>query len=307
MSYTVLFSETPNGAISSDRFSEEIRGSAITIALDSVVVFADRAVVSFKDVLTAPEEALLHTLATTHSGAALADAKPASEEDGRLIVTTFPAMLGANTVFTGRGDNLGTGEIGKGDPIRLLWDGVEARGPKSKDVRFLEPIELHDGAAYYQGGWTTEDTLTVAMVIPLTPVTPNATNTGNARRVPASAFHDVFIPAAGDGDVDVNLALAVPVPTPNGDGFWDVHKPTGAVSPSATPGRSAWHLMSVGISANVINEIPLGALTGIFDIDVYRAEYIHHAWTLRVTVNKQSVGAGEFAGWFLTYRKNYPS
>ncbi len=302
--YTVLFSETPNNKVASDRFSQEIRGSAITVALDSVVALSDRAIVSFKISLSAPEEATLHALAAVHAGTPLRDVGNAKEDDGRLIVTQFPAMIGANTVFTGCGDDIVNSVRGAGETIRVFWDDVEARGIKTKNVQFLEPIELHDGEAYYRGLWTTEDTLSVSMVIPATTVTENVGNTGNARRIPASPYHDVFIPAAGDGDVDI--VVARPVPTPDLDGFWDIIKTTGEVMPAATPGHSAWHLLSIPISGRFLSNIPLGAPTGVFALDVYRAEYIHQTWTLRVDVKKVSAGAGELAGWFLTYRKNLP-
>lgn len=297
----------PASRVAPDRWAQEIRLSPIVTALAQVHVAGDVARATFRDALSPADEATLNSIVAAHSGQPIADVQAAKEADGRLIVAPFPAMVGANTSFTGRGDDLVNGIPGKGPHIRLAWTDGDARGPKEIDLGFLEPIQLHDGGAYYQGNWTPEDTLTVRALMPATTATPNAGGTGNCNLVPIGPGAFVIVPAAGDGGHDVALASAVPVPAPLSDGFWDVDEPSGIIVPSAEPGHAKWHLLTVPQTAAFLNEVPLGALTGVFDIDVYRAEYFHPTWTLRVVVDKQSDFAGSFAGWFLVYRRIMPA
>lgn len=307
---TYTFSVTgqfPAMRVAPDRWAQEIRLSPIVTALSSVHVAGDVARATFRDALSPGDEGLLNTIVASHSGQPIADVPTAKEPDGRLIVAPFPAMVGANTSFTGRGDDIVNGIPGKGPYIRVSWADGDPRGAKQVDMRFLEPIQLHDGGAFYQGNWTPVDTLTVRAMMPATVATENVEGEGNCNLVPIAPGAFLIVPAAGDGGHDVVLTSAVPVPAPAFDGFWDVDEPSGIIVPSSDPGHAKWHLLTVPQTAAFLNEIPLGALTGVFDIDVYRAEYFHPTWTLRVEVDKQSDFAGTLAGWFLVYRRNVPA
>jgi hypothetical protein len=301
----------PYQKCATDRWSQEIRSSAIVTALAHVSVSGTIATATFRDSLSVGDETILDGIVLAHSGQPLAPPEKPREIDGKEIVTPFPGFVEFNTVFTGRGDDLSAltpeAQRGTGPRIRLAWDAIEARGPKYVDLQFIEPIQLHDGEAYYQGSWTPDDTLSVGALMPATVVTPNVGGTGNCNVVdPGIGAAILIVPAAGDGAFDLDLANAVPLPAALRDGFWDVDEPTGTVAPSAAPGASKWHLLTIPQSARYLVDVPLGALTGIFALDVYRAEYVHPKWTVRVTVNKQSDAAGVFAGWFLMYRRYNP-
>ena len=229
---------------------------------------------------------------------------PALEDDGKIIVTPYPASDGYKTWFTGAADQLTPSIVrGGGTRIRFHWTDGEARGAKSVDLQFAEPIEMHDGGAQYSPvvDWSMDDLLHVKLVMPAT--VTSVSGSGNCNRVPTGLGYDVIVPAAGDGGHQVDLALATPVPTPNNDGYWNVDHDSGVITPGV-PGASGFHLLSVEVVANYAKGIPLGHPMGEYEIDAYKAEWIHPKWIIRITVDKQSAGAGDFAGWLLCYRKN---
>lgn len=305
----------PMGKCAVDRLAQEIRQSSIAVALRFVKSLGVTVTCVFAAGLSAGELVTLQGIVATHSGVPLAPPSKPQEIDGKEIVTPFPGFVDFNTVFTGRGDDLNAptpdAGRGRGESLLMEWTALEVGTEKSKILRFSEPIQLHDGAAYYQGGWSPADTLSVGAEIPATPVTANPTNTGNCNLAvhPDVGLPIIIVPAAGDGTHDVDLASACPVPDPNRSGFWDVDEPSdaGIISPSSTPLAAKWHLLTVPTKANYLHQIPLGALTGVFDLEVYRAEYFHPSWSLVVRVKKVSEGSGIFNGWFLVYRRYNPT
>jgi hypothetical protein len=223
--------------------------------------------------------------------------------DNKSIVTVYPASEGWHSWFTSAGDAIDPPQRGGGERIRLTWTAAEPRGEKVVDLRFIEPVEVHDGEAFYQGDWSADDLLNFSLQIPATVTTPNPGGTGNCNRVPTGLGYDLIVPASGDGAHDVDLAQAAPVPAP-GTGFWDVNHETGAITPAATPGQADWLLLSVPApAAYFVRNLCLGSPLGVWDIDTYKVEWLHPSWTLRLAVNKQSDGAGDFSGWILTYRR----
>jgi len=228
---------------------------------------------------------------------------PALEKD-KLIVTPFPATEGFSTWFTGAGDQISPlVRGGNTTKIKLAWDAVEARGAKSVELQFAEVVELHDGQAWYTPAddWTDDDLLDVQVVIPTNVVT--ASGAGNCDKVPTGAGYDLLVPSAGTGGFQVDLAAAVPIPVTSG-GFWDVDYKTAVITPSATPGKANYQLLMTEKSAHYVKQVPLGHPLGVFDIDAYKATWIHPSWKTRVTVTKNSAGAGRFAGWLLAFREN---
>jgi hypothetical protein len=230
---------------------------------------------------------------------------PSLERDGKIIVTPFPASEGYKTWFTGAGDQLSPLVRGGGQRIKLAWDAAEPRGAKSIDLRFAEPVEMHDGGAHYVPvvNWGVDDLMTVKVVLPATVTT--ASGAGNCNKVPSGLGYDIVVPAPGNGGFNVDLAVdAVPVPAKAKDGFWDVDYNTGIIKPSVTPGAAGYHLLALEVTATFLRNVPLGHSLGEYNIDAYKVEYIHPRWLIRITVDKQSAGAGDFAGWLLMFREN---
>jgi len=227
----------------------------------------------------------------------------AHESDGRSVVAAYPAYMGTQTQFTSRGDDIATGTPNVGPRLEFDFDGV-APPPQSRSisVQFVQPVQLADGAAIFSGAWNARDTLSFEVLIDANTVVPNATNTGNCNLVPAGGYN-VIVPAAGNGAYDIDLATAKPL-IPNIDGGtnpWWVNLYTGVISPSARGDGNAI-LIDVPQSILFINEATVGAADGHWDIEVYRAEYVHQSWMLRATVTKNTAGAGVLAGELLIYR-----
>jgi hypothetical protein len=82
--YTYSISvDFPNGAMAPDRLTQEIRSSAITIALDRIDTAGDICDIWFKDVLPAVDQTALGGLVAAHSGQPLpGSAQPVSLEGG---------------------------------------------------------------------------------------------------------------------------------------------------------------------------------------------------------------------------------
>jgi hypothetical protein len=48
--------------------------------------------------------------------------------------------------------------------------------------------------------------------------------------------------------------------------------------------------------------MPMGNPLGLFDIDTYKAEWIHQNWKLRLWVDKQTDSAGDVGVWLMLFR-----
>src|SRR4030067_1051868 len=222
--------------------------------------------------------------------------------DGKLIVMISPSSEGLKTWFTGAGDELDPISRGTGTRLLLSWSNDESRGQKSVDIQFSEPVEVHDGQAVMSGSWSPDDYIDLSAIIPSTETMPNVSGTGDVNRVPTGLGYDVIVRAAGDGAYD--LTNGVPVEAPSGDGYWDVEPLTGEITPGAIPGGSRYHMLSIPLEVFFLRRIPLGQGHGVLDVDVYKTEWIHQNWFVRMAVTKNSSDAGTLGGWLLTFRKN---
>lgn len=230
------------------------------------------------------------------------------EEDGKQIVVISPATEGMRTWLTGRGDDIGAGPAGrgKGTKLKVAFDGTDPL-PATKDVevQFLEPVEVHDGQFNWDAaGFDADDYFSVSVVMPGSTPT-NTPGTGNANEVPLGAGAVLYVPAAGDGSHTIDTedwTKAVPVPA-NGAGYWDVDD-DGVITPSVTPGNAEFHLVNFESEAFLIVEIGMQNSLGLFDVDVYKTEWIHPSWRICLSVTKSSSGTGTASGWLLTFRKN---
>lgn len=225
-------------------------------------------------------------------------------KDGRRIVVSAPNTEGWNSYYTGAGDQKSPRVLGGGQEIYISFAGP---ADQSIEVSFSEPVEMHDGQAIYTpaANWSVQDKLNFSMILGATPSVANGGGTGNSNKYPIGGGLSFYIPAEGNGAWDINLATAVPVNS-SGDntGFWDVARDSGVVTPSATPGQAAFNLHDFPLEIFFVRKVPLGAPLGLFDVDAYKTQWIHQNWKIKINVVKVSVGAGEFSGWVLAYRKN---
>lgn len=321
-----ISADFPNQQVSEDRFAQEIRLSAIVTALDYIETMSDQCTVWFKAALSGGDETILDGLVAMHSGEPLPDApKTASgapivqltgpvEPDGKPLVLTTPARLGWNTFFTSKGDDNsvpGFPGRGEGSAFHLHFDANET-GTKSVDVQFAEPVEVHDGEVHWyppNTGFSFGDFFTFRALIPATPVVANP-GAGNVMLVPFYEFGNVLIPVPGIGDADLDLADAVPIPAgvdENGEytGYWDLTPDTGEIRVADVPGKGQWNLVDFTITVNLIKNVGLGNPRGVFDVNVYKTEYFHPKWSLRLeaTRNQANAPAADLGGWIMLFRK----
>jgi len=153
--YTYSISQDfPNGKVSTDRLSQEIRGSAIIEALDFINTNGDVCDIYFKAELTSGDEVILDGIVAAHSGEPL-PGDPVDSE-GKPYVRAESRPLNCTTYFTSAGDT--AEEIGGGG--RMRWDASDSTGwttegaPSgfkqfSKEVSFSDSIWLKEGTIYY--------------------------------------------------------------------------------------------------------------------------------------------------------------
>lgn len=219
--------------------------------------------------------------------------------EGKPIVLMNPCTEGLLTWLTGRGD--GPNGRGLGQPMRI---DCQDAGSHVVEFGFSEPVEINDGQIWWRpsASWGPDDEFSVGIRMPATVATPTP-GTGNVNIVPLGPGMDLYVPALGDGSHTVDLAAAVPVKAAEENGSWAVDDWTGEVTPSQTPGQAGWNLLSFDILAYLVRSISCGHPLGVWDIDVYKTEWIHPSWMVRFEVTKVSAGAGTIGGWLLCFRE----
>ena len=304
-----------------DRLDEEIRNSAITVALDGVKIVGDTVTIDFKADLSAGEETILDGDATgpaggligSHSGVPLPDPltengvpvvhfdSPA-EPDGKLLVTPTPSPgKGWKTYYTSAGDHASNGR-GKGDVLRLTMLG--GGDTVTSDISFIEPTFMHDGQITWDpADFDDSDSFSVSLIMPATPLT-STPGTGNCNLVPVGTGMNIIVPAAGDGSHTLDLATAVPVPSTAETGYFDADMTAGTLSFSATPGSANFNLFDFEIQTFFIPKILMGNPRGLFDVDAYQSEWVSQHWSVRLECTKASAGASNVTGWVMVYRRN---
>lgn len=319
-----ISSDILSGKVDGDRLDEEIRKSAITIALDGVSVSGDSLTIEFKADLIAADETALYNdttgpaggLVGNHSGDPLEDPLTSNgiprvkiegpeENDGKLLVTNSPSPgKGWNTSYTSAGDDLVNKLRGKGDVLKVT---LAAPGNDSQDIQFLEPVWLHDGELSWDpSSFDHSDTFEVSVIIPGNTATPNGSNTGNCNLVEIIPSSNLFIiiPAAGDGSHDVDLDISAPAQSQSDTGYFDVDTSTGVITPSASPGSAAFNLYTFQIEPFFCPQVMMGNPLGVFEVDAYQSKWISERTKIRLKVNKASAGGGTCGGHVMVYRKN---
>lgn len=229
------------------------------------------------------------------------------EKDGRMNVTPTPVGFGWLTWFTGAGDSAVSGR-GEGQKMVVnIDDGYDYGEVK---ISFNEPVHVHDGQIYWgaDGAFDVGDTFSVGVDIHAT--TAEAVDGyGNANKVDSGLGFNLFVPANGDGYWNIDLSTAdnvspITVYGVQPTGFWDVDEETGLVRAADTPGAGGFNLADTAMPrAYFMKNVPMGHPLRVFDIDVYKTEFVHQSWDVVLEVSKPSAGAGWVAGWMLTFRR----
>ena len=323
----------PSGKINSDRLTLEIAQSAITIALKEITTVTGgddiNVTIKFKNALPVADKTVLDGDTTepcggligAHSGEPMPD--PVTEEgvpiiaidgpreatDKKPVMVISPATEGFNTFITSCGDdpNPTPPESGRGSGDQILIPFTTGEGgdlTKSIEVGFIEPIELHDGQVCWKpvDQFSAEDLFSLYACLPAN--TPTEGGAGNCNLVPTGLGFNVIVPAnPGEGTHEINLANAVPIPAYDKDGYWSVNYNTGEVSVAANPGGASWHLYDAELILYFLRNISMANPMGVFDIDVYKTEYVHNKWKLKFQVFKKNAGDGSVSGWIFMFRR----
>lgn len=336
MSYSYTYSiadDFPDGGANTAKLHDEIQASSIVTALDDVSTSGDTLTVRFKTQLSSADKTTLDGDTTEPCGGLIAahDNTPSDPTTQSVVieetaeVVPWPATKGFRTWFTGAGDNLNptppASGVGDGQNLRLSFDGED--GNKAVDIQFQAPVELHDGEVFYSpvANWDMDDRFSFSVVMPATPYeeipqgSSSSSSSGGEEPIPVLPYntglgYSILIPNHPHATHRVYPSQCVPVPTSNeqlsNTGYWDAEFFTGVVSPSAgapLTNTGVFHLLNVQVEVFFLKNIPMGNPLGVFEVDVYKAEWVHPNWKMRMAANKQSSGVGEMAAWLMLFRE----
>lgn len=263
----------PNHKVASDRLAQEIRSSAILIALDYISTSGDNCDIWFKYSISTADHNVLDALVAVHSGQPLVSTMPepvrlyAADDspiqytsDGKLIQLPCLFPPGMYMYFAGRGDDVTAGR-GQGQHFRLAKD---TSGEDSMEFQFNDWILLAGGDGYGING-EFGDWITFEALAPASSTSPNGSNQGNCNLVEVAPGAHIIVPAANNGTHDVNLTTAVPVPAGKpGEktGFWEWDWPDegkGSITPGV-PQQSEFNLYDFPIT--LARQLPFFQLLG---------------------------------------------
>lgn len=284
----------PNGKVDVDRLTSEIQGSAITKALDHILVDGDVCDIWFKEALSAGDQTALNTLVANHSGEPLAGPAPAVkidgaryDSDGKQVIVPTPAPAGSFTWYTSAGDQLAPLKRGDGTLARITFNAAET-GVKTVELDFAEAVYVHDGEINWRGidDFDGRDHFSVYVKFGVSTVVPNGGGTGNCTVVEGY----IIVPAAGAGDYDVDLSEACPIPSSQGP--WIVNEKTEEITvyvEGQELGKYDQRIVLLLVTPDpmyLIRNVSMGSPRGIFEIDAYLVEWLSRHWKLGLEVNK---------------------
>lgn len=306
--YTFVISKSFAAGLDESALASEIRGSSISTALDSISRSGDLCSILFKATLPDVDLDTLNALVSTHTGVGLPSdvilvkLDTPSEADGKPIVTVTPGRDGWKTWLSSFGDDIDAGPAGRGmgPVILVVFDGSETLPAVKKcNWQYDTPVEIHDGQVNWgdDASFSYPDFFSFAVEIPATAGV--ATGTGNAN-LEFVGGAPIFRPAAaGTGSHTIDLIKAAPIPKTGGG--WDVDVATGVVSASPT-GKGEFMLAPYPLEVLVVPGVTMGNRARRFDVDVYRTDWIHPSWSLKMSVKKTTPGAGWVSGWMFAFR-----
>jgi hypothetical protein len=234
---------------------------------------------------------------------------PREATDKKTVVVVSPATENWKTFITSCGDNASPTppDSGRGTGDQILIETLATNPndhPYQKDVQFVEPIELHDGQVSWSPveNFDVHDRFSLCAVLAATPV--SAGGAQNCNLVEVATGVNIIVPVTpGTGTHEVAVANVVPVPTDDENGYWDVDYESGMVSIGAVSGSSKWHAYDISLNLWFIRNVSMNNPLGMFDIDVYKTEYIPPQWKIRFEVFKKTTADGQVSGWILAFRK----
>ena len=306
--YVFTISTSFSAGLAEDALATEIRASSISIALDYISRSGDTCSIWFKASLPTPDYDELVFLIADHTGvelpstATLVKIDAPSEADGKPIVTITPGRDGWKTWLSSFGDDVGLGPAGRGlgPGIEVVFDGTETLPfTKSCTWQYDTPVEIHDGQVNWgdETSWSYPDVFSFSVTIPATAGVE--TGTGNANLIVVGGA-PLFVPAIeGTGTHTLDLASAAPIPKTGGG--WDVDAKTGVIAP-APAGKGEFMLAPYELEVIVIPGVTMGNRARRFDVDVYRTDWLHQTWILKLSVKKTTAGAGWVSGWLFSFR-----
>lgn len=311
-----ISSDTSNGVVNSTVLSQELTTSSIVIALDHIETGDDSLNIWFKDVLSQSDQTTLSNVVNAHVGSVTQTLQPITvtldspkENDNKPVVTISPATAGFKTWICGADDDPDpvypdTGR-GSGTPFVLNFEPPEVPITKTAEFKFIEPIEVHDGQVVWRNptNWGIEDYFSLGFRIPSSSLALNTSSLGNCNKVSIGQGMNVIVPANGDGEYD--LLEACPIEDTEGSGgYWNVDYNTGVTTPNSEPGNGKFNLFDFEAKGWLIRNVRMTHPMGVFDIDVYKIEYLHNSWRLRWEVTKNTPGSGSVSGWIFGFRRN---
>jgi hypothetical protein len=264
-----------NHKVNPDRIEQEIRQSAITIALDYTESDDTNWTIYFKADLTSGEWLIVDGIVAAHSGIALVK-EPESvyiagptTSDGKQIV--LPCLFPGNVYLFVCGASDSESERGEGSLFTVTSD--TAGDTVNNMDPFLDFVYIAGGSLLFQGG-VLGDYFSARIICPATEVVLNETNTGNCTLMDAPACPGLpsdtklIIPAAGNGTHDVDLTTATPIPSHDteepgiGSGFYNWNEPShgmgrGTLTPILDM-TGDYHLVDHEVQlVNFVNKIPI--------------------------------------------------
>jgi hypothetical protein len=335
--YNYPISVTPNNKVHVGTLAYEIRADVNIkkklYAADPVSVTGENISIHFIENLNTSEVSALGTLLANHEGEANALVNEfgiprvvienkvpiqddnLKEPDGRINVTPTPVGYGWLTWFTGAGDdpNPTFPNYGRGDGQRIYIEIPDGYDGGEIDIYFNDPIHIHDGQIYWgptEGNFSVEDYFSVGVKIPPAQVEVAEDGYGNCNLESTGYGFDMLIPGYGFGTHNVDLSD--PSKTPpvtvyglNPNGFWDINEESGVVRPADVPGQGRYNMFNAAMpDVYVIKNVPMGNPLRMFEMDVYKTEYVHQSWSMFLRVQKKSAGSGWVSGWILAFRRN---
>lgn len=294
----------PAAKVSSDRLTQEIRASAITVALDGINTAGDLCTVIFKAALSGGEETTLNGLVAAHTGEPLPDntltkvqqytsegvpAPIAADGKPFVLPNSFPGEVLLN--FTGVSDKLSPADRFGGDDFGLQV--VGAAGDATFIVDFLDGVFLAGGHIEWDGG-SYGSTVYMELYAPASTVKdPASPNTGDCNLVPIAPGVNLIVPAVpGTGAKDLDVVVPIPandVETNAPNGYWAYSEPwvgKGTIS-AGTPGASKYNLLDIPVELAHFAKIHLMRDSGARDMiaPAINPKWILPEWKMKVILH----------------------
>jgi hypothetical protein len=245
-----ISTDFPNARVDSTRLDQEIRDSAITVALAYITTSEDVCAVWFRAELGGADQGVLAAVVAAHSGDPLAALVEPQDVDGRKFTAPNLFPLGVLTNFCGALDNVETGEVGS-EGLCILSNEM---GTTTKVMQFVQWSYLAGGHIFFRG-MEIGDWVGLDVYCPAT-VGVEHPGGGNYNKVAVGGGASIFVPTApgaGQWDLDltarenanVGFAKVRPVPAPSRTGCFDWSEDeVVTVNPL---GQGSYHLFDVDV------------------------------------------------------------